>query len=855
MAAFDRVASGIESMDNLLDSIRMGDNVVWQVSDLEDFAFYAKRYVAQAIRDGRNMIYVRFASHAPLVEPQEGLRIVEIELSHRFENFTVEIHNLIEQEGRDAFYLFDCLSELQTAWATDLLMGDFFYLTCPFLFQLDTVAWFPLIRGKHSFEAVNIIKDTTQLFLDLHSYGGEQYLRPVKVWRRDGETMFQPHLWEVQEQCFRAVTDAVEMSHFYKLVNSETAENQNIDSWDRFFLMTELRSGAGMDVEEECSRICNIMLTRDERLRRMIKALFRVNDYMEIRKRMIGTGIIGGKACGMLLARKIVEARLPEMAPVLEEHDSYYIGADVFYTYIVFNGFWDLRIRQRREEEYFSAAKELEQKLQEGLFPQNIREQFRRMLEYYGREPIIVRSSSILEDGFGNAFAGKYESVFCANAGSFEENLEAFEDAVRRVYASTMNRSALQYRLQRGLEKRDEQMAILVQRVSGFHCGNYLLPAAAGIAYSYSPYRMSKEIDVTQGMLRLVMGLGTAAVDRKTGTYPRIVQLSKPEATPYFDSAEQHRFSQRIIDVIDMKANGWESVQADQVLSQIPLWMRRILLSHDREAESSLQERGIDRTVEFVSCGGIVANDAIMNAFRRILASLRAEYEHPVDVEFTINFSEKGAYAVNLLQCRPLVVAVDKKQVQIPTDYDEKDVLLDNVHASMGISKEYAPQVIVAISSGNYCMLKQEQQYQVARILGQINQTIGERKETSLLFTPGRICTTSPDLGVTASFAEICGFGAICEVTDAGAGFLPELSYGSHIFQDLVEAEILYTAVFANDTNKAFHPEYLDRCENLLGEYAAGAEDYTDTIKVIRTDQCILRYDMLHEHLLVTLEN
>ena len=169
MAAFDRVCSGIPQMDEQFDNIRLGDNVVWRVDKLEDFKLFAGPYVQQAIKDGRNLIYIRFASHEPLFEPQEGLKIVNVELSHRFETFTVDIHEMIEKEGFDAFYVFDCLSELQTAWATDLMMGNFFQVTCPYLFQLDTVAFFPLIRGKHSFKAIAKIRDTTQLFLDVYT--------------------------------------------------------------------------------------------------------------------------------------------------------------------------------------------------------------------------------------------------------------------------------------------------------------------------------------------------------------------------------------------------------------------------------------------------------------------------------------------------------------------------------------------------------------------------------------------------------------------------------------------------------------------------------------------------------------
>ena len=169
MAAFDKVLSGIPDLDRALDFIRLGDNVVWRVSSLDEFRFFADPFVEQAKKDKRKIIYFRFASHPELVKECSEVKRVCVPLSHRFETFTVEIHRVIEQEGRDAFYVFDCLSELQTAWATDLMMGNFFRVTCPFLFILDTVAFFPIIRGRHSFHAINKISNTTQLFLDVYS--------------------------------------------------------------------------------------------------------------------------------------------------------------------------------------------------------------------------------------------------------------------------------------------------------------------------------------------------------------------------------------------------------------------------------------------------------------------------------------------------------------------------------------------------------------------------------------------------------------------------------------------------------------------------------------------------------------
>ena len=182
-----------------------------------------------------------------------------------------------------------------------------------------------------------------------------------------------------------------------------------------------------------------------------------------------------------------------------------------------------LRIRQRTEEEFFSVADEFAERLLAGKFSREMEEQFVKLLEYYGQDPIIVRSSSILEDGFGNAFAGKYESVFCSNSGSMEQRVEELENAIRTVYASTMSKSALDYRSRRGLQERDEQMALLVQRVSGSYYGQYYMPCAAGVGYSYSPYKFLNDIDSSAGMLRLVMGLvmglGTSAAKRSKNSF------------------------------------------------------------------------------------------------------------------------------------------------------------------------------------------------------------------------------------------------------------------------------------------------------------------------------------------------
>lgn len=856
MAAFEKVLSGMPALDQAVDYIRMGDNVVWRVSSLEEFRCFAVPFVEQAKKDGRNIIYFRFASHPELVPECPEVKRVCIPLSHRFETFTVEIHRVIEQEGRDAFYVFDCLSELQTAWATDLMMGNFFRVTCPFLFILDTVAFFPVIRGRHSFNAITKIINTTQLFLDVYSDSerGTLYIRPEKVWNRNSDTMFLPHLYRPESGEIQPIRDGVQTSRFYQVMDGfqRTLEEQYVDSWDRFFNQSKILHENGIPLEDQCSRMCNIMMTRDERLRVLVKKHFRPEDYFRVRDHMVGTGMVGGKTCGMLLARAIIRNLAPDIDRILEPHDSFYVGSDVFYTYIVDNGLWDLRVRQRTEDGYFALADELSDRLKFGTFSRELQEKFMHILEYYGQDPYIIRSSSILEDGFDNAFAGKYESVFCANRGTPEERLEEFENAVRIVYASSAGLSALDYRKRRGLDKRDEQMALLVMRVSGSAYGSYYMPCAAGVGYSFSPYKFLNDINSSAGMLRLVMGLGTSAVDRTEGSYPRLVSLDKPEATNFTTIAEKHQFSQRKAEVVDLKAGKLSRVPLETLEPILPGYLKTQVLEHDSEAEFSLRERGSHQDICFISCLGLVRNRAMMEHMKRMMQLIQQEYGEPVDIEFTINVSESKEYVINLLQCRPLQIFQDTGSTSIPDDIPEERILLETRGASMGLSRKIQLDRIVYVDPVEYYHLPYNEKPQIASLIGKINWKYRDQGKHLLLMIPGRIGTSSPELGVPTSFADISGFDAVCEMAESRAGYNPELSYGSHIFQDLVEAQILYMAVFPGDKTPHFQPELLMEETNTITEISGGA-NYQNVISLIDVSHrlCELYHDLTTEHILL----
>jgi hypothetical protein len=260
MPAFNKIRSGVEGIDKTLDSIRLGDNVVWQVSDIEEYSFFVEQLARQAIKEKRNLIYMRFAHHKSLLKQQEGLKIIELDANAGFETFTIAVQEIIELEGQEAFYIFDSISELQAAWSADLMMGNFFVVTCPLLFELNTVAYFGIIRGRHSFDTIARIRETTQILLDVYSDKNEIYIHPLKVWKRYSNSMFLPYRFEKNNSnSFTALTGGLSVSKFYALVEKKASvlDDQNLDSWDRFFLFAKMNlNKAGQDtVNDMCERL------------------------------------------------------------------------------------------------------------------------------------------------------------------------------------------------------------------------------------------------------------------------------------------------------------------------------------------------------------------------------------------------------------------------------------------------------------------------------------------------------------------------------------------------------------------------------------------------------------------------
>jgi len=860
------LSTGLPALDRMLQGLIPGDNVVWQVDSIDDYLPFVEPVLIQASRQKARVIYFRFARHRQLIQENEDTTIVRLDPQMGFEKFLSEILDVIEKAGPNVYYIFDCLSDLAADWFSDRMLGNFFMITCPSVLQIKAIAYFALLKNHHSFHATDGINNTAQIILEVYREQNEIYLHPVKVFARHSPTMYMLHKWEKDE--FRPISGSAITSQVLagnpKPWMEFTILRRGI--WAQTFLQAQetldaVRNGKGSPeaVEYYFDRLLKMAVTRDERFTALAKQYFDLADLIEIFKRMIGTGLIGGKTLGMLMARAILRKNGGPCADRLEAHDSFFIGSDVFYTFMVQNGCWWLRRKQNDFTTLLNRAQQAREKMLLGTFPEYIRNQFSEMLEYFGQSPVIVRSSSLLEDNYGNAFSGKYESVYCANQGTLQQRLEAFLVALRTVYASTLSKEALLYRLQHHLLDRDEQMAILVQRVSGEMYGTLYFPPLAGVGFSFNPYVWNEDIDPQAGMLRLVFGLGTRAVERNDDDYTRVVALNVPHKRPEANQDECRRYAQRRVDVLDLQANQLVTRRFDEVAKAIPESLLSILASPDEEILNLIKgKKDRDLFPWNLTFDRLFSETTFIADMRRILETLAGAYNYPVDIEFTLNFLENGSYRINLLQCRPFQVRIkrDGMGLKTPSDVPADKIVLETRGPIIGQSLATAVDQLIYVVPSVYSKMPESQRYSVARLIGRLtrHESIDNSAKITILLGPGRWGTSMPSLGVPVSFAEINRVWVLGEIVLMHENLVPDVSLGTHFFNDLVEMDILYLAVFPEKPGHRINETFFLQMPNHLTDLLPDAASWIGAVKVIDTadlpfgTQLYLNVDSMKQH-------
>ncbi len=569
------------------------------------------------------------------------------------------------------------------------------------------------------------------------------------------------------------------------------------------------------------------------------KEWFTISDLSRIRERKIGQGKIGGKAAGMLLAARIlIEAGEDELRACLRIPESFFIGADILYDFMSMNSLmqWGDQ-KYKTEDEMRAQYPQLQQEFLAGQFPANVLDKLSEILDQVQNVPVIVRSSSLLEDNLGTSFAGKYESHFCPNQGTPEENLEYLTKAIARIYASTLNPNALLYRRAKGLQDYDERMAILIQVVQGEQYQQFHLPHAAGVAFSRNLYRWSPQIRREDGFVRLVWGLGTRAVDRVGSDYPRLVALSHPLLRPASSPKEIQHYSQHYVDLINLANNTFETLPVSEVIDpRYPIL--RYLAQLDQGGylvplRSMLHEDDTDKLV--LTFDGLLRRTSLAPRFTRMLQILEKHYHSPVDTEFTIKIVNpldvNPEVEISLLQCRPQS-HLREINARLPEPLPKKDIIFATQRMAPRGRIDGINHVLFVPPEGYFALPTPAERALLGRAIGQLNAALAEN--TFICVGPGRWGTSNPDLGIHIGYGDVYNTRALVELAGQGIGAAPEASFGTHFFQDLVESEIYPLAIYLDDPDVIFNRDFFYNTPNQLLDFLPNQSKLLDSLRLIQ---------------------
>jgi hypothetical protein len=569
------------------------------------------------------------------------------------------------------------------------------------------------------------------------------------------------------------------------------------------------------------------------------KEWFTISDLANIKRRKIGGGRIGGKAAGMLLAVRILRELTDK--PVKESiryPESFFVGSYEFYSFMSINNLihWNDQ-KYKNEAQMRAEYPQIVEDFLKGEFPPDILEKFQSLIGSVGSKPLIVRSSSLLEDNFGMAFAGKYESHFLPNQGTPKQNLKELTQAISRVYASTLNPTALLYRRRRGLQDYDEQMAILIQVVEGEKFGRYFLPHGAGVAFSRNQYRWSPLIRGEDGFLRLVWGLGTRAVDRVGNDYPHLIALSHPLLRPSSDPKNLRRYSQHYVDLIDLEDNSLKTLPVSDVLNSNYPTLRYLAQIEEDDNYSSIHSNIIGDPKHLVlTFDGLLRRSLLADRMRTILQLLEKNYHSPVDIEFTMQISELDAdhprICLTILQCRPQSHLLETDRVEIPADLVEERIIFSTKFVVPRGRIDSVDYVLFVPPEAYFALNELNDRAILARTIGNLNNALSN--ESFICVGPGRWGSSNSDLGVPIDYTDIYNTRALVEMAGKGISPEPEPSLGTHFFQDLLESQIYPLAVILDDPVNKFNRRFFYDTPNRIRDWIQVDDKMFDCLRLIR---------------------
>jgi len=546
-------------------------------------------------------------------------------------------------------------------------------------------------------------------------------------------------------------------------------------------------------------------------------------------------GKLGGKSSGLFLAKHILgnASNGNDFLKNVKIPRTWYLTSDGLLDFMIHNNLeeiMDQKYKQsgRVRQEYPYVV----QVFKNSSFSPNILKGLLAVLEDFDDVPLVVRSSSLLEDRVGAVFAGKYKSLFIANQGTKEQRLAELTDAIAEVYASIFGPDPINYRKHNNLLDYHEEMGIMIQEVIGAKAGPYFFPSFAGVAFSRNEYRWSSRIKPEDGLVRLVPGLGTRAVDRLSNDYPVLLSPGQPGLRVNVTIDEVIKYSPKFLDVINLETGTFETIEINLLLKrygkEYPAISRVVSVLKDNHIQPARPLGMNFLKGSFVAnFEGLVKRTPFLKEVHAMLSVLEKSYGRPVDIEFAHN--GKDFY---LLQCRSQSYNIESEPATIPLNIVNSNTLFSaNKYISNGTVSGITHVVYVDPLAYNE-LTSYESLLNVGKAIGQLNELLPMRK--FILMGPGRWGSRGDiKLGVSITYSEINNTAMLIEIARKRKDYVPDLSFGTHFFQDLVEADIKYLPLYPDVEDNIFNYEFFKNSENLLTGLLPDYAKLQDVIKVI----------------------
>jgi pyruvate,water dikinase len=610
-----------------------------------------------------------------------------------------------------------------------------------------------------------------------------------------------------------------------------------------------LLSPSGIDLPDFTKKSIRVALLRrifsdDLDYIRIAKEFVDLYDFHDLLSRIVypagSLGRLGGKSAGLFLADSILKKHAREYPELetLRVPKTWYVAADAQTVFVRYNNLEEVVEQKYKDiaqvrQEYAHVI----QLFKNSQFPPDMLQGLSMALDDFGDKPLVVRSSSLLEDRFGAAFSGKYKSLFLANQGTKAQRLTALTDAIAEVYSSTFGPDPIEYRLERGLVDFHEEMSVMIQEVVGTHVGKYYLPSWAGVAFSNNEFRWSPRIRREDGLVRMVPGLGTRAVDRLSDDYPVLAAPGQPGLRVNISPEEIARYSPSKIDVINLEDNCFETISVKEFLEscgdELPDVFNMVSrLDGTGIRRFSISDPDVNYRDAIVTFRTLHEDTPFLAQMHRILSVLQETIQSPVDIEFASDGSN-----LHLLQCRPQNAGQQSAPAVIPRDLpDVAYVFTANKYISNGTVKEITH--IVYVDPEGYAALEDISDLRaVGSAVSELNKLLPKRQ--FVLMGPGRWGSRGDiKLGVSVTYSDINNTAVLIEIARRIGNYMPDLSFGTHFFQDLVEAGIRYLPLYPDDPAIKFNHYMLQNSPNVLKDLAPSYAHLEHVLRVIDVPAC-----------------